>query len=973
MTAEDENLDMLLSLFEESQDQDPGNSSSREAEDNLDGLFDDDDDDEEDGEGYAEPEEDEDEDEDATLENSGSGAESEHSRSREDLEAELRSMQEKMQKLQQQLEASQKCADVSRSKHTEDNTSSQRQTSTKSSPATQQSSRTPTSPQQSSRTLTSPQQSSKTLTSPQQSSKTLTSPQQSSKTLTSPQQSSRTLTSPQQSSKTLTSPQQSSRTLTSSQQSSRTLTSPQQSSRTLTSSQQSSKTLTSSQQSSRPIKANQSSKTPQRAATVFSSPQFSATELTEKVQNKQRTAHQPKAASPENFLGKGVNDKLSQPVRSSSTVNNTMKSPPASKSAGVAPPSARQATPRPSVTQDVTVEKFSGLRLRRPRLSSVEIEHKMANRRMIRLSQLPDRLARENLEDSDWVTFAVLINKITPQSKNNGKTFSIWKLNDLHNLDVNVSLFLFGTVHADLWKTDTGTVMGILNPNQMKNKDGSSELCLTVDHPQKVLMLGEAMDFGTCKAKKKNGDSCTQLVNLYECQYCQYHVKAQYKKMSSKRAELQSSYTGTVPRKGKGRGSLKERLCQSDFHYGGLSSLACAPSMTAPQPKKQPSIQAVLASIPNKNLAISSGEVMGCSDDFRSLMSMPSPGALNIKKHLGQTKTKELSGSSVQSISAAELLKQQKTLHQQRFQARQKRAEEIQKRVLQNTGGAVIPARPSINRAVLPSQKAASEVPKGSSPPKPGLSTPPVPTLGRGYTEGDDILLDMSPPPCSKSISAAKLAAVKKLQAKGVSLIKNDPNAVKRKRPNSNDITARVELSLASSEGENRAEQEAEEPAQKKRREQLDYIQSEEFQRILNAKSTNSWIIGEVEEKAMQDYFEPLVQKEKLEEKMKSIREMKCRAVTCKTCKYTHFKPAERCVEENHDYHWHDAVKRFFKCPCGQRKISLSRFPTLACSNCGVFKWERDGMLKEKNGPKIGGELLLPRGEEHSKFLSSLK
>lgn len=106
-------------------------------------------------------------------------------------------------------------------------------------------------------------------------------------------------------------------------------------------------------------------------------------------------------------------------------------------------------------------------------------------------------------------------------------------------------------------------------------------------------------------------------------------------------------------------------------------------------------------------------------------------------------------------------------------------------------------------------------------------------------------------------------------------------------------------------------------------------------------------------------------------------------------CKYTHFKPAERCVEEKHDYHWHDAVKRFFKCPCGQRKISLSRFPTAACryaveeaaswclftyvcdrkvtmsynngpgmhvsltdicifcfSNCGVFKWERDGMLK---------------------------
>ncbi|KAF7693973.1 protein MCM10 homolog [Silurus meridionalis] len=863
MAAEDENLDMLLSLFEENQDSE--NSSSKDVEDNLDGLFDDDGG--EDGEGYAEPEE-EDEDE---KEDSSTGAESEQNRSQEDLEAELRSMQEKMQKLQEQLKASQKSTDVFRPKHTEGNTFSQLQTNTKSSPATQQINKPQTSPQQ--------------------------------------------------------------------------------------------------------RKVHQSSRTPQRAATV-TSPQFPAKDLTGKVQNKQRTAHQPKAASPENpnSLGQGFSNKQPQPMRSSSIDSNTIKSPPAIKSADKAPCIVKPATPRPSVSQDVTIEKFSGLRLRRPRLSSVEIEHKMANRRMIRLSQLPDRLSRENLEESDWVTFAVLINKITPQSKNNGKTFSIWKLNDLHNLDVTLSLFLFGTVHTDLWKTETGTVLGILNPNQMKNKDGSNELCLTVDHPQKVLMLGEAMDFGTCKAKKKNGDPCTQLVNLYECQYCQFHVKAQYKKMSSKRAELQSSYTGTAPRKGKGHGSLRERLCQSDFHYGGLSSLACSQSMTAPQPKKQPSIQEVLASIPNKKLDISSGKVKGCSDDFRSLMTMPTPGALNIKKHLGQSKPKELSGSSVQSISAAELLKQQKALHQQRFQARHKRAEEIQKRVLQNSGGAVIPARPSTNRAALLSPKAASDVPKGSSPPKPKLSTlPPVPTLGRGYTEGEDILLDMSPPPCKKSILAAKLAAVKKLQAKGVALIKDDPNAVKRKRPNSIDIKARVECCLTSPEGENVAGKEAEEPAQKKRREQLDYMQSEEFQRILNAKSTNSWIMGEMEEKVMQEYFEPLVQKEKLEEKMKSIREMKCRAVTCKSCKYTHFKPAERCVEEKHDYHWHDAIKRFFKCPCGQRKICLSRFPTAACSNCGVFKWERDSMLKEKNGPKIGGELLLPRGEEHSRFLNSLK
>nr|2KWQ_A Chain A, Protein MCM10 homolog [Xenopus laevis] len=88
---------------------------------------------------------------------------------------------------------------------------------------------------------------------------------------------------------------------------------------------------------------------------------------------------------------------------------------------------------------------------------------------------------------------------------------------------------------------------------------------------------------------------------------------------------------------------------------------------------------------------------------------------------------------------------------------------------------------------------------------------------------------------------------------------------------------------------------------------------------------------------------------------MQSIREQSCRVVTCKTCKYTHFKPKETCVSENHDFHWHNGVKRFFKCPCGNRTISLDRLPKKHCSTCGLFKWERVGMLKEKTGPKLGG------------------
>lgn len=35
-----------------------------------------------------------------------------------------------------------------------------------------------------------------------------------------------------------------------------------------------------------------------------------------------------------------------------------------------------------------------------------------------------------------------------------------------------MSLFLFGEVHKEHWKTETGTVVGLLNPNPMKQKEG---------------------------------------------------------------------------------------------------------------------------------------------------------------------------------------------------------------------------------------------------------------------------------------------------------------------------------------------------------------------------------------------------------------------------------------------------------------------------------------------------------------------
>lgn len=155
-----------------------------------------------------------------------------------------------------------------------------------------------------------------------------------------------------------------------------------------------------------------------------------------------------------------------KPIESTSTAPDALRSPSASHSRPAAAASAVQpkAPSYPSLPKDVALEKYSGLRLRsehwsddklsvelgflvlflpipvflslwlgsvcllrKPRVSSSEMDRKMADRRLIRLSQLPERMAREKLEDSDWVTFAVLVNKATPQS-NSSVSQTLWTL-----------------------------------------------------------------------------------------------------------------------------------------------------------------------------------------------------------------------------------------------------------------------------------------------------------------------------------------------------------------------------------------------------------------------------------------------------------------------------------------------------------------------------------------------------------------
>lgn len=51
-----------------------------------------------------------------------------------------------------------------------------------------------------------------------------------------------------------------------------------------------------------------------------------------------------------------------------------------------------------------------------------------------------------------------------------GSQYSIWKLSDLSDCTKTVALFLFSGAHKALWKSSVGSVVGVLNPTIMKER-----------------------------------------------------------------------------------------------------------------------------------------------------------------------------------------------------------------------------------------------------------------------------------------------------------------------------------------------------------------------------------------------------------------------------------------------------------------------------------------------------------------------
>ena len=181
--------------------------------------------------------------------------------------------------------------------------------------------------------------------------------------------------------------------------------------------------------------------------------------------------------------------------------------------------------------KNVLVEKHSRIRIANAKVSQAQLSSLLSGRKFLAMNSLNKLPAGQE----DWVTLGVLFYKAPPKTSTGGADFSVWKLTDLRTNCPPLTLFLFGRSHKEHWKTPLHKVVGILNPKAMEEKAGgkggsSGEgVTVSIDHPDKLMELGDSADIGKCAHRKANGDPCTKIVNRAECEYCEFHVKAAYK------------------------------------------------------------------------------------------------------------------------------------------------------------------------------------------------------------------------------------------------------------------------------------------------------------------------------------------------------------------------------------------------------------------------------------------------------------
>ncbi|PIA57414.1 hypothetical protein AQUCO_00600264v1 [Aquilegia coerulea] len=189
---------------------------------------------------------------------------------------------------------------------------------------------------------------------------------------------------------------------------------------------------------------------------------------------------------------------------------------------------------------DVHIEKFSGLRIKNLSISTEELN--FAETRFIRMNVIRNLLVGDSISGS-WATAGVLTEKLDSKVSSTGKKYCIWKLGCLD--EKVTSLFLFGDAYSKNCNEAAGTVFALFNASVRKDNTGNG-FSLSVYSSGQIAKMGTSVDYGICKAKRKDGVPCNMVINKCRGIYCNYHKTNASQKYSVTRTELKGGNIRTA-------------------------------------------------------------------------------------------------------------------------------------------------------------------------------------------------------------------------------------------------------------------------------------------------------------------------------------------------------------------------------------------------------------------------------------------
>ncbi|XP_046820062.1 protein MCM10 homolog [Vespa crabro] len=558
------------------------------------------------------------------------------------------------------------------------------------------------------------------------------------------------------------------------------------------------------------------------------------------------------------------------------------------------------------VQNNVYSDPFFGIRIVNPLISSKQMREQMNGKSAITISKIKTCIASGTLSN-DWVIAGVLINKSPTKTSQKGSSYSIWKISDLSENMTTVSIFLFSAAYKTFWKTTLGTVIGILNPNILESKDYIDQATLSIDTPQKMLIIGKSKDMGKCKSTKKNGEPCTSIVNINRCEFCIYHVKQEYKKCS-KRADLGSNnnsvrgFSSDLPKS-------KSQQTSRIFNSNGMQPFVPIRAQESDR----------LRTHDQKRLALLSETHYDRSKSIENNKEIKK-GIISVELQHNQT------AKDYERINKLKVWNSNKQLKMELVPSSSQST---------STGN---------KNLIITENKEKKMI-------NTGISLLSTPRLGIGCNNGK---IDFSQPITKRQIDIAKRNAIKWVQQNGI---------IKPKDPN------KISLEKNEKRGTKRTREINEHIEETQESKKSNFLPNN-FKELMETKSMHVDLIEKSYEEEKEKYFNKLEMTEKMEKKMLSTFKIECKAVICLICKYTAFSSSDFCKKQKHPIRVINAIKRFFKCSdCGNRTISLEKLPLHSCTKCNSSNWLQAAMMDERKTNIITTNLSLRGGEE--KFLGS--